>query len=473
MKKILTLLITFWCIQSNISQAVFSNNGALVSIKDGALLSVKGNIHIDNNGIFDNSDTIKFTKDFINNAGNDGFNPINAGYVYMIGNDQIIKGSDETHFFNLLLKNTGIKYGNLDVYVDGFLDLDSLEFYLGDNVVYVTDEDINAVVNTNGFVSSLNDGGLSRATNQDNEYFFSVGSSIYGKIYRPIGVKTTNSTQVYRVRFANEDATIDGLDRENRDMLICDINETFYHKIWQDVGNDSSDLKFYFHSAIDGNQYNEIVHWQDEPKWKKTPADTLINTINWDILEINNWNNYDTENFALAFGKEAFADAGADQSIYLLDTVMLQGNGGNYYTWSPSEYISCDDCQDTYFWDDSTQIIVLKVEDDDNCVDFDTVLITVDERFNDRPFIPDGITPNGDAVNDSWYIRWLYKYPDNEVIIVNRWSDIVYRAKPYNNDWYGTYNGKQLPEGTYYYILKINNNEQLLDTYTGPITIIK
>jgi len=473
MKKTFILFILFTLILNVNAQTFLSNDNALISIKDRALLSVQGDIFIENNGIFDNSDTIKLTGDFINNAGNNGFNPIDAGYVYLIGADQRIQGTDETHFFNLLLKNTGIKYGDLDVYVDGFLDLDSFEFDLDENIVFVTDESLNAVRNTNGFVSSIENGGISRETNIDSNYLFPVGSSIYGTIYRPIGITPTVNQQIYRVRFADEDPTNDNLDRENRDILICDINDAFYHKIWQDSGSDSADLKFYFHSTTDGTHFNEIVHWENEPKWYKAPADTLLNNTNWDILEVNNWQNYNSENFALAFGKEHFADAGADQSIYLLDTVQLNGSGGNYYEWTPGNSVSCEDCPDPLFWDDTTRTLVLKVEDDDNCTDFDTVKITVNERFDDGPFIPDGITPNADGVNDFWYIRWLYRYPDNEVIIVNRWEDIVYQAAPYNNDWYGTYNGQDLPEGTYYYILKINENGVLQNTYTGPLTIIK
>lgn len=474
MKKTFTSLLLLIAL-NNFAQAFLSNNSALVSIKDSALLSVQGDIYIENNGIFDNTDTIKLTGDFTNNAGNIGFNPIDAGYVYLIGDNERINGSDETHFYNLLLRNTGIKHGDLDVYVHGFLDLDSLEFSLDTNIVYVTDEELDAVRNEEGFVSSLVNGGLSRATNQNDDYFFPVGSSIYGKIYRPLDVKTTNAPQTYRARFADEDPSNDDLDRENRDILICDINDAYYHKIWQDMGNDSSDLRFYFKSAIDGTQFNEIVHWEGEPKWYKAPADTMLNNSNWDLMEVYNWNNYNSENFALAFGKDAFADAGPDQTIYLLDTVQLTGSGGNYYDWTPAPSVSCADCPEPFFWDDTTQTLVLEVLDDDNCTDFDTVKITVDDRFSedDGLFIPGGITPNGDGVNDNWYIRWLYKYPDNEVIIVNRWEDIVYRAEPYNNDWYGTYNNQDLPEGTYYYILRIRENGELIDTYTGPLTIIK
>jgi len=114
------------------------------------------------------------------------------------------------------------------------------------------------------------------------------------------------------------------------------------------------------------------------------------------------------------------------------------------------------------------------VEDADNCKDIDSITVTVDERFSeDGPFIPSGISPNGDGVNDFWYIRWLYRFPENEVSILNRWGDAVYKTDNYQNDWYGTWNGKTLPEGTYYYILRILENGEQTQNYTGPITIIE
>lgn len=474
MKKTIILCLLFLLNSSLIAQAFLSNNSGLVSIKDAALLSVQGDIYIENNGIFDNSDTIKLTNDWINNANNVGFSSVGEGYVYFIGADQRIKGTDETHYHNLLLKNTGIKYGDLDVYVNGFLDLDSLEFDLDTNVVFVTHTAVNAVRNNEGFVSSLENGGLSRQTLSDSIYWFPVGSSIFGEIYRPITIKPSVNAHTYRARFANEDATLDGYDRENKALLICAINESYYHKIWQDVGNDTADLAFYFKAAEDGSQYNDIVHWEGIPRWEKAPADTLLNNSIWDVLKVNEWNNYASENFALAFTKEHFADAGPDISIYLLDTIQLFGNGGNFYEWSPAGSLSCSDCQNPYFWDDTSQTVIMRVEDLDNCVDIDTVLIIVDERFSEEgPFIPDGISPNGDGVNDYWYIRWLYRYPDNDVTIVNRWEDIVYQSSPYNNDWYGTYNGKTLPEGTYYFILRIREGGIITQTYTGPLSIIK
>jgi len=40
-------------------------------------------------------------------------------------------------------------------------------------------------------------------------------------------------------------------------------------------------------------------------------------------------------------------------------------------------------------------------------------------------------------------------YPNNQLTILNRWGHVVYKAAPYQNNWYGTFEGKDLPDGTY------------------------
>lgn len=89
---------------------------------------------------------------------------------------------------------------------------------------------------------------------------------------------------------------------------------------------------------------------------------------------------------------------------------------------------------------------------------------------------PNGITPNGDGVNDELVFDELLNtsenYPDNEIVIFNRWGDVVYQAKPYQNNWRGTNNsGDDLPHATYYYILRLNiANGKIL---RGDVTILK
>lgn len=76
-----------------------------------------------------------------------------------------------------------------------------------------------------------------------------------------------------------------------------------------------------------------------------------------------------------------------------------------------------------------------------------------------------GISPNGDDKNDEFVIDGIEGYPDTEVWIYNRWGTEVFHSDDYKNDWKGTsqssmnIGGDQLPEGTYFYIIKLGGVE--------------
>jgi gliding motility-associated-like protein len=74
--------------------------------------------------------------------------------------------------------------------------------------------------------------------------------------------------------------------------------------------------------------------------------------------------------------------------------------------------------------------------------------------------IPEGFSPNGDGVNDYFEVAGIDNYPGSEFIVFNRWGIEVYRKKVYDNKWDGkTTSGIILPEDTYFYLLKFDENE--------------
>jgi gliding motility-associated-like protein len=85
-------------------------------------------------------------------------------------------------------------------------------------------------------------------------------------------------------------------------------------------------------------------------------------------------------------------------------------------------------------------------------------------------FIPNLFTPNGDGVNEAFEIRGLNLFSENELTIINRWGNEVYKATNYKNDWTG--NG--LNEGTYYYLLRVKENSKAeWQVFKGYITLIR
>ncbi|MFK8010059.1 MAG: gliding motility-associated C-terminal domain-containing protein, partial [Saprospiraceae bacterium] len=81
-------------------------------------------------------------------------------------------------------------------------------------------------------------------------------------------------------------------------------------------------------------------------------------------------------------------------------------------------------------------------------------------------------SPNGDGKNETWVIRDILLHPENKLVVVNRWGNVLYEADPYQNEWGGTNkDGKPLPEGTYYYILHLDGIGG--EIIRGSITIIR
>jgi len=99
------------------------------------------------------------------------------------------------------------------------------------------------------------------------------------------------------------------------------------------------------------------------------------------------------------------------------------------------------------------------------CLGFDSIYIVVGVK----PY--DAITPNGDGFNDVWNVLDIESYPEAVVQIFNRWGSLVHETGGLNYvAWDGTNEGKELPVGTYYYIIDLKTDDE---PQSGPITIIR
>lgn len=114
----------------------------------------------------------------------------------------------------------------------------------------------------------------------------------------------------------------------------------------------------------------------------------------------------------------------------------------------------------------------VNVKDANNCSDSFSIAVGEDNCGNIN--IHDVITPNGDGVNDVWVIENIKSYPNAVVQVFDKWGDRVYEARNYNNDWSGKKsNGELLPDGTYFYVIKLNvsGSADIKNVWTGSILI--
>ncbi|MBP7514491.1 MAG: gliding motility-associated C-terminal domain-containing protein, partial [Flavobacteriales bacterium] len=80
--------------------------------------------------------------------------------------------------------------------------------------------------------------------------------------------------------------------------------------------------------------------------------------------------------------------------------------------------------------------------------------------------MPTGFTPNGDGQNDLFVIHGLENHPENQLLVFNRWGNVVYDRLNYKNDWGGeNREGEYLPNGTYFVILRLGSDAMNLQGY--------
>ncbi len=85
-----------------------------------------------------------------------------------------------------------------------------------------------------------------------------------------------------------------------------------------------------------------------------------------------------------------------------------------------------------------------------------------------EPEIPNVFTPNGDGYNDYFYIKYI-EYWNVEIQIFNRWGTIVYQNNTYKNTW----DGKDVADGVYFYVIKANSINGVEKSYKGSVTILR
>lgn len=85
--------------------------------------------------------------------------------------------------------------------------------------------------------------------------------------------------------------------------------------------------------------------------------------------------------------------------------------------------------------------------------------------------IPNVFSPNGDAANPTWFIVGNC-IQTLECVIVNRWGDVMRTFTSYTDEWDGTFNGKNVLAGVYFYKATVHFSTGKTEVYHGHITVV-
>ncbi|HOU99184.1 MAG TPA: gliding motility-associated C-terminal domain-containing protein [Bacteroidales bacterium] len=138
---------------------------------------------------------------------------------------------------------------------------------------------------------------------------------------------------------------------------------------------------------------------------------------------------------------------------------------------APYSYLWSNQATDSTIYISQSGHYIVTITDNAGCT------ATAESDINAEFKIPTLITPNGDNKNDRFEIKGIEAYSHVSVEIFNRWGNKLFSFDGsgldyYNSDnqWDGTYNGKELPMGSYLFIVNLFNGE---DAITGSVSILR
>lgn len=178
---------------------------------------------------------------------------------------------------------------------------------------------------------------------------------------------------------------------------------------------------------------------------------------------------YDSVTVYLPSTQALQALASSDLEICEGDPVVLtvSGTGGSQpYDIQWTTYAGPDTVPDPYanlniFTPTASGLFVVTIQEACGAQASDSIVVTMNDCM---VMAPNVFTPGSDGANDMLVFDGLEDYPNSLLLIYNRWGNKIYEDANYQNNW----TGDQMSDGTYYYILTLNDGR----TLTGFVTII-
>ena len=557
-------------LSSNTNAQLLANLGQTIYTGNNSIIKIQGSILNASLGVINHNGLMSIDSSFIQNTGattqgfgeyqvfqdwdNSGTFQHDTSLVLLTGGLQNIKGNSITDFYNLTLQGPGVKRQHINSEVSNILDLKNNELATDSFEMFVSNNNLLAILFDNtyqaeGFVSSLNDGRLKRATNTSNEYVYPLGSTVGTNRYRSVLITpaTTNQNN-YAAILINKDATLDGFNLTQNDNSMCLLNNLFYHKIENTLGGDSATLKISYDNLQDG-------YWDSQADWNTLWLSNAPNNINTPINYSNvekQGHKFNNAPIVLVTLKPVSPVLNGDSAICsnssianynvtgigifnwnVIGGTILSGQGSNSisvdwgtnpggtvrvsllnpisncssnltifttvlyptptagivnnipnptYLNTPINLIDSSTGATSWNWDfdngnfDNTQntqtaysnngtyTIQLIVANQFGCLDTAEIIVIIGGKI----IIPNVFTPNGDGNND--FFNLLGYDGSFQLIILNRWGQILYEGNENTASWDGTtLAGEPTPEGTYFYVF--TGEEDLLKK--GALTLFR
>jgi len=163
------------------------------------------------------------------------------------------------------------------------------------------------------------------------------------------------------------------------------------------------------------------------------------------------------------------AFAGNDTVVSIGQPVQLHASGGQFYQWSPANFLSAANIPDPIAVLNRDQTYNVKVTTQEGCTGFDDIVVKV--MKGPEIYVPSGFVPEGK--NRIFRpvligIQELYYFS-----VYNRWGQLVFTTKEPGKGWDGKINGITQPTGVFVWELKAKDYQERIISRKGTVVLIR
>jgi len=177
---------------------------------------------------------------------------------------------------------------------------------------------------------------------------------------------------------------------------------------------------------------------------------------------------YDEDSVYVEVLPAPLANAGGDLYFDFPGQVQLNGEAmGNTFYWTPTDYLSCTDCEDPISTSPYVIYYTLHVIDELGCEGSDSMMV--------KPYfpiwVPNTITPNNDGINDVFFAVGD-RLEGFELNIFDRWGNRIFHSTDPKEVWNGGMGDYYVQNDSYIWTIEfdtIDRREKLI----GHVNVIR
>ena len=103
----------------------------------------------------------------------------------------------------------------------------------------------------------------------------------------------------------------------------------------------------------------------------------------------------------------------------------------------------------------------------------DTIIYIRVGIYDCELFVPTAFTPNGDGLNDIFLVHAPMDFTGYECVIFDRQGRTIFQSKSIYYGWDGTFDGKPMPQGAYFYAITYRDELNEKHVQKGQIVLVR